>query len=100
MNTLEPFGFDDVRIDAQGNYWIVEYKGGRGHLDPGTATRPPQMDPLWVAQRIRWLREDGNPMGNILDAAQRAGKLRGVAIHTEYQNGVVGQTTVIRRWSY
>jgi hypothetical protein len=90
-------GIDDVRIDADGNLWIVEYKGGQGALDGE------QMQPRWVEKKIQDLLLSSEPFkswGARLDAAKAAGKLKGVAIHTEYSRGNVGETSVIGTWDY
>ena len=89
-------GFDDVRVDSQGNTWIVEYKGGSSDLGPN------QMSPSWVKNNIAALQQAENPWGDLLKQAQSNGTLKGVAISTPWNaNGVSpGTTTVIGTWSY
>ena len=72
-------GIDDVMVDAAGNYWVVEYKGGQGALQAG------QMQQPWVASKINELisyKNDFTGWGATLDSAFQAGKLRGVAVKT------------------
>jgi hypothetical protein len=91
-------GFDDVMIDGQGNYWIVEYKGGTARLEGD------QMQPSWVRRKLRQYRKDGGPLGKLwadrLEAALKQGRLRGVALKTEIVGRTAQSTRVTRRWTY
>jgi hypothetical protein len=87
-----------VKIDADGNYWVIDYKGGD---DSGLA--PGQMKQAWVLTKIDDLIEyhgDLTGWGTILLNAFNAGKLRGIAVKTDYANGVVGDTYVLDTWVY
>ncbi len=90
-------GIDDVRIDAEGNLWVVEYKGGQSGL------KGDQMQVPWLERKIEELVGQGEPFKTWaarLQTARSEGKLKGVAIHTEYSRGDVGQTSVIGTWNY
>ncbi len=52
-------GFDDIMEGSNGNWYILEYKGGSADMDPGTNTRPPQMTSAWVRHVIQRIRDKG-----------------------------------------
>lgn len=84
-------GFDDVMQDADGNLWIVEYKGGTGRLADS------QMEQPWVLRNIERLEADTwNPWGTILRDAFEAGRLRGIAV----QAPLSGTPQEIAQWTY
>ncbi|HVW29674.1 MAG TPA: polymorphic toxin-type HINT domain-containing protein [Polyangiaceae bacterium] len=66
-------GFDDVRVDGNGNVYIVEYKGNNATLDSGP---PPQMSKAWVDQKLseiqNWLSQDKNKTDITYDRVQAA----------------------------
>lgn len=85
-------GLDDVLEDAQGNYWIGEYKGGTGALDGD------QMQRTWIEAKIAELKALSEPYktwGEKLDAQLQAGRLHGVATSTPFSNGIAGETAEI-----
>jgi hypothetical protein len=84
-------GIDDVLGGPDDTLTIAEYKGG-----PDSDLEGDQMEPTWVERKIDELQGDRNPLGNKLEAAWRAGKLRGVAIKTP----APGQTYVLKNWKY
>ncbi len=93
-------GYDDIMMDKDGNYVILEYKGGlTGEMDPGTATRPPQMSDAWVRDVIRRMRAKGPEwdfITNDIEARLNNGTLRGYALHTPVNDaGIVMDTVVI-----
>ena len=102
VNPLEdrgPYGqgFDEVRIDPNGNEVIVEYKGGAAELAPG------QMSREWVQDVINRMRASGDvTWANRLQSALDSGRLTGVAYSTPIDpvTGVPGPTTVVGRWTY
>lgn len=59
-------GFDDVRVDANGNVYIVEYKGNTATLDSGP---PPQMSKAWVDRKIQEIQNWLNNPKNKTDAS-------------------------------
>jgi hypothetical protein len=73
-------GFDGVGREAALRY-ILEFKGG-----PGAERAPGQMTLRWTLERIARLRQMGDPMGDELLAAFRAGNLRG-RIYKTVQRG-------------
>ena len=94
-------GFDRVLQDNEGNYWIAEFKGGTAKLKPG------EMEQDWVEQKIAELRQSDKKWGGIwgdwadkLDAARKAGKLRGIATEVPWDRGGAGETTVVKTWIY
>jgi hypothetical protein len=90
-------GIDDVMIDANGDLWICEWKGGDySELSSG------QMGKTWVLQKIAELRADPRSQvwGQKLSDAFDAGRLRGVAVKTPCKNGTVGETFELGRWHY
>jgi len=84
--------------DSEGNYWIVEYKGGGASLDAE------QMSSTWVRKNIARLKNDATAAwsgwGNRLEAALKAGKLKGIAVRTANIGGGAGQTEELGRWTY
>jgi hypothetical protein len=84
-------GFDDVLVDANGDYVIAEYKGGQSDLKPG------QMERDWVQDVINRMRTaGGETWADRLQAALDSGKLRGVTFKTPIDpvTGVPGPTSV------
>jgi hypothetical protein len=56
------------------------------------------MQQPWVLEKIRELKRYFNDLtgwGTILDDAFHAGRLRGIAVKTDYADGVVGDTYVL-----
>ncbi len=85
-------GFDDIMEDAQGNLWVVEYKGNSGTLAPG------QMEPDWVEGNIALLKGKSPWVPKVQDAldagqAERSCLAAPRMVHRE-------QRLIIRRWSY
>ena len=64
-------GIDDVLLDADGNIWIVEYKGGKGELRGG------QMNAAWVDVQINRLlgTKAGEIIGLLINKARKEGRL-------------------------
>jgi Ca2+-binding RTX toxin-like protein len=94
-------GFDDIMVDANGDYWICEWKGGSAGLADG------QMESGWVTRNIQRLLDDApwNPWGaRLRDALANSNpnspRLRGIAVKTECANGEVGDTLELGRWQY
>ena len=96
-------GIDDVMIDDDGNVWLVEYKGGRSTLEGD------QMETSWVLRKLQEMQLKWSPDGppytvvdpsvEMIVRAGRQGKLKGIAVHTEY--GISpGPTNEIGKWSY
>ncbi len=78
-------GFDDIMADANGNWYIIEFKGGKSEMDPGTATRPPQMSSGWVRHVIQRIRDKGpqwNFIADQIEAKLNNGQLFGYGIST------------------
>ena len=90
-------GFDDIMMDADGNFWIVEYKGGAAKLADG------QMERDWVERNIdRLLELADNPnavlkawsandwrwrqMIEELQAQLEAGRVRGIVLSTPIEH--------------
>jgi hypothetical protein len=91
----EQHGFDDALEGSDGNWWIVEYKGGEGKRTPE------QMEVAWVRKNIQILQDEGNQWGDKLGKAMKEGKLRGFSIETPYEPGIgAGQTRVEKTWEY
>ena len=73
-------GFDSVFKDAEGNFWIVEFKGGQARLSSK------QMENEWINRELKLLEErfpKGHPVVKELRDARRAGRLRGRTYLTE-----------------
>ena len=91
-------GIDDVMIDADGNYWLVEYKGGKGKLERN------QMEPAWVRAKIKQMRKEGGPLGEFwaekLETALKEERLYGVALKTRIVGRTPMPTEVIGKWKY
>ena len=92
-------GFDDVMVDSQGNYWIVEYKGGKARLARD------QMQNSWVLRKLEQYEAEGGELyttewAGQLRTALREGRLRGVALETKIVGRTAQATTVIGRWKY
>jgi hypothetical protein len=91
-------GFDDIMADANGNWYIMEYKGGQSDMDPGTSTRPPQMSSAWVRHVIQRIRNKGPEWNFIADRIQDKldkKQLYGYGISTPVNEAGVVQPTVI-----
>ncbi len=91
-------GFDDIMADANGNWYIMEYKGGQADMDPGTGTRPPQMSSAWVRNVIQRIRNKGPEWDFIADRIQEKldkKQLYGYGISTPVNEAGVVQPTVI-----
>lgn len=107
INPMKNNGFDDVRIDANGNVYIVEYKGNTAGLSSG------QMEQQWVNDKLTEIEDwmDANPNGDDFDkvkevydkikAAQAAGKLYGVLYKTTPDPNQPNTDTVATKgWKY
>jgi hypothetical protein len=95
-------GFDDVLRDANGDYWIAEYKGGTAELSKG---RLPQMSRAWVEDVIARMTEadPDNPWAGILKQALDDGKLHGIAVKTPYLTEMhqqFGDPYLLGEWHY
>jgi hypothetical protein len=86
-------GFDDVLMDANGNLWIAEYKGGSARLNGN------QMQADWVQKNIERLKKDKSPWGKKLEDAHDQGKLFGIAVSSP-DIGANATTLVIEQWAY
>jgi hypothetical protein len=67
-------GLDSIFKDAEGNFVIVEFKGGAADLKPG------QMSNAWVNRELKLLEKQlppGHPVVKELRAALNAGQLKG-----------------------
>jgi Flp pilus assembly pilin Flp len=65
INPMGNTGIDDVRIDADGNVYIVEYKGNNADLNPG------QMTQTWVDTKLREIENWLNARKNVQDGKYR-----------------------------
>ncbi|HUP12271.1 MAG TPA: hypothetical protein VM187_08675, partial [Niastella sp.] len=91
-------GFDDIMADGNGNWYIMEYKGGSSDMDPGTSTRPPQMTSAWVRHVIQRIRDKGPEWNFIADRIQDKldkKQLFGYGISTPVNDAGVVQPTNI-----
>ena len=85
--------FDDVMKDSNGNYYVIEYKGGDSGLDPG------QMQDKWVTEGMNELDRLGCSILSDLVAAWSAGKLRGISLKTPWLNkdaGTFAETKILK----
>ena len=89
-------GFDDVMIDKNGVYWIVEYKGGTAELEGD------QMQNSWVLRKLRQYRAEGGDLGvywaEELENALASGRLRGVLLQTKIVGRTAQPTEVVQTW--
>jgi hypothetical protein len=89
-------GFDDVMLDKNGVYWIVEYKGGKAGLAGD------QMENSWVLRKLKQYRAEGGDLGvywaEELEDALANGRLRGVMLQTKIVGRTAQPTEVVRTW--
>ena len=102
-------GFDSVMKDANGEYWIVEYKGGTADLQV-TKSGKKQMSRAWVQDvLVRMNRQSrktagvDDPWAIILKAELDAGRLHGIAVKTPFLTEMrqqYGNPYTMQTWNY
>jgi RHS repeat-associated protein len=82
-------GIDDI-YEHKGKFVIVEAKGGTGDLAQG------QMSQTWIRQKIKELKEKGDPWGDKLEKAYGNKQIQGMVVRTRIDaNDVVEEPEFI-----
>ncbi len=92
-------GFDDVVKDAEGNFIVVEAKGGASQL--AKTKYGQQMSQKWIRRKIEQLKKKGqNELADELDQAIVDGKLKGMVVTTKPgASGVISPVAELKDWS-